>query len=273
MAHNQLVNNIARARTSANQTRLRLERVTAQARREKEQQEARERKAQREQAAREHQLDLDVVTAMRGISAIASLCKGEQMQGLLEARSAIGEPTILYKAYRDGGSAWEALMNGERDDGGYVWGFRTPRDQEISVKVALHRNEIVLEIDIEFCSFMTSGETISSNEISSWECKVALSTDKKLRKEIALQLRALVLSEMGSPWSEWEIDPERMESATTALLKEIKNADAHVAADDAQTIEKEYEWSANIVLFRFLMDCSRPTQLQQYLDAALSSIT
>lgn len=245
-------------------------RITADAQRKKARRDARERAIQKAQTVREQQLDKYIAVAMRGVSALVKMGKDEQIQKLVKARAEIGESFPLYAAYRDGGSAWEALVDGERDDGGYVWGCRTPRDQEITAEVRFEQNVIIVTIHILFYSYFPSGSNHAEDEeVLKWECEIPLSLTRQERKTAAMQLRMITIVETSSPLEEWDLDPDESSPVTDKLLEEIERTDAHLAADDTQT---KHEWEANLVLLRFLMDCSRPRKLQAYFENALKHL-
>lgn len=261
---------IARAITVAGETKSQMARITANAQKEKARRDARKRVIQKAQTAREQQLDKCIAVAMRGVSALVTMGKDEQIQKLVKARAEIGKSFPLYTAYRDGGSAWIALVDGERDDGGYVWGCRIPRDQEINTEVRFEQNVIIVAIYILFCSYFPSDSSHAKDEeVLKWECKIPLPFTRRERKVAATQLRMITIVSTSSPLEEWDLSSDESSPVTDELLKEIERTDAHLATDDTQT---KHEWEANLVLLRFLMDCSRPRQLQNYLKVALERI-
>lgn len=262
---------VSRAVARANQVKRNFNRIAAQALQEKGRRETRERAVQEAQTAREQKLDRQIVLAMRGVSAIVRLCEDSHIQKLIKARDSIGKSVPLYHAYRDGGSAWDFLIADERC--GYVWGVHNPRDQEISVDAILHPNEIELYIGILFLGHLDySGRSVKDDEISTWECKIPLSLPRKGRKEVKSELRTIATSDLSSPWEDWSISPDYAEPVTDALINKIRRGDARLAAHTAKNAKAEYEWMANHVLVRFLMDCSRQERLQEYLELALKRI-
>ncbi len=272
MISNLVIGSLSRAEASTNQIKHNMGRIVAQAQKEKRRREAQERAVKEAQAARELILDRRIATAMHGVSAMSKLCRSEQMQALLKARAAIGKHISLYHAYRDGGSAWNYLINDNRDL--YVWGVHSPRDQEISVEVIFRPDEIILTIEILFHSYLDhEGRVEENDEASVWECKVALSLNKKQRKDIALQLRKIVIFNTSVHWEAHEVGLFESRSVTDELLTAIRRASASLAADGEQTVRKEYEWAAEMVMLRFLIDCSYPSKLQEYLNEALAQIT
>lgn len=275
MKNTALSSDISRARAVTDTQRQRMQSVADAARRQREEEEAETRRLQEEQTSREQKLDGYLDQAMQGASAIAALLENPEMKELLKARAQIKKGLLLYLAKRDGGSAWVALMEGDRE--GYVWGCRSPRDEEIQVRIGLEEEGVNLSFSTHYHGYFgADGRSADRDRYCHWEYQVLPGFHEETKEGFIYGilyswLRGIALTRLSAPRTgdNWKIERERFPPVSDEILETIRSASARVAAEKNQM---RYEWQANILFLRFLMDCANPKKLRKYLERALNDL-
>ncbi len=222
---------------------------------------AKEVKAAKEAAYQKtlnRRFDQAIMQAVQGMTALMAVRGQRQVQEAVGSLAKIGQSLVLYQADRDGGSAWEALVSGERDEEPYVWGVRKPYDHELTVFVDMGVQGVGIHIEL-----ISGHSNLKSRSYQLWI------TPRTTTAKLKFHLSKLAF------WDTQDImevktlaELHRWNEVNEDLLDLFKGRSVALAAKPGQ---REFEWTPEFLLLRFLQKCANSRNLQRYLTKAKPS--
>ncbi len=242
-----------------NQQKKRWANIRAEARRLARLREQEAAKEEARQKALSQRLNRAITLAMRGVMALVAVRVRPDALKAISSLAAIGQSLVVYHAQRDGGNAWEALVNGYRDGGGYVWGTRgEPYDHILFVSVSIGWRGVGLHINLD-----SAHAKLKSRSYELWV------GPKMSAAKLQLELSKLIFWDNEYPFEITTLREFR-EAYTVDedLLDAFKAGSPALAARPGQ---RKFEWNPEFLLLRFLQECANPKNLHRYLSKAKPS--